>query len=331
GAHAAGAMTSGPGPAAPPSPALAAGPCGRAAGLPVVVVGVHRAGLDGADRTAAGLVDLVVTDPEPVLSTVSAAPRAAVTLALVLRATLELGVPAGLAAESAAYSMLQSGPEFAAWLAARGRGGTPSVGPSPLDSPSGLAGPRVAGAVAGGDRVVTLERGGAELRITLNRPDRHNAVNVALQEQLVEALLVAAADPSVERVVLDGAGPSFCSGGDLAEFGTRPDPVTAHLVRLTRSPARLLAELAPGLEVRLHGACIGAGIEMAAFAGRVVARPDTEISLPEVGLGLIPGAGGTVSLPRRIGRHRTAELALLGRSVDADTALGWGLIDTIER
>ena len=143
-------------------------------------------------------------------------------------------------------------------------------------------------------------------------------------------LLVACGDASVERVVLDGAGPSFCSGGDLAEFGTLPDPATAHLVRLTRSPARLLAELGPRLEVRLHGACIGAGIEMAAFAGRVIAHIDAVISLPEVGLGLIPGAGGTVSLPRRIGRHRTAELALGGGPIDAPTAQKWGLVDAID-
>jgi enoyl-CoA hydratase/carnithine racemase len=141
---------------------------------------------------------------------------------------------------------------------------------------------------------------------------------------------VGCADPSIERVVLDGAGPSFCSGGDLAEFGTLPDPATAHLIRLTRSPARRLAELGPRLEVRLHGACIGAGVEMAAFAGRVVAFPDTLISLPEVGLGLIPGAGGTVSLPRRIGRHRTAELALAGSPIDAATAQQWGLVDAVE-
>ena len=82
--------------------------------------------------------------------------------------------------------------------------------------------------------------------------------------------------------------------------------------------------------MRLHGACIGAGIEMAAFAGRVVAHPEAVISLPEVGLGLIPGAGGTVSLPRRIGRHRTAELALTGRPIDAATAHRWGLVDAIE-
>jgi len=79
----------------------------------------------------------------------------------------------------------------------------------------------------------------------------------------------------------------------------------------------------------LHGPVAGSGIELAAFAGRVVADGSTRISLPEVGLGLIPGAGGTVSLPRRIGRHRTLRLALEPGSVDAATALAWGLVDEV--
>jgi enoyl-CoA hydratase/carnithine racemase len=70
---------------------------------------------------------------------------------------------------------------------------------------------------------------------------------------------------------------------------------------------------------------------MAAFARRVVAHPDTVLSLPEIGFGLIPGAGGTVSVPRRIGRHRTAELALAGGPIDVRTALRWGLVDAVER
>src|SRR5205814_1834300 len=113
------------------------------------------------------------------------------TLALVLRAGPARGVPAGLAAESAAYSMLQSGPEFARWRAST----RPTVPSREAETP------------------VLVERAGGCLHITLNRPERHNAVNAALRDQLVEALLVACGDASVERVVLDGAGPSFCSGG----------------------------------------------------------------------------------------------------------------------
>jgi enoyl-CoA hydratase/carnithine racemase len=91
-----------------------------------------------------------------------------------------------------------------------------------------------------------------------------------------------------------------------------------------------MAGVADRVVAFLHGSCFGSGIELSAFAARVVARPDTVIGLPEVSLGLIPGAGGTVSLPRRIGRHRTAWLALTGRTIDAATARAWGLVDEIE-
>jgi enoyl-CoA hydratase/carnithine racemase len=98
-------------------------------------------------------------------------------------------------------------------------------------------------------------------------------------------------------------------------------------VRTTRSAARALAACAPRVVALVHGACFGAGLELAAFAGRVRARPSARFALPELAMGLVPGAGGTVSLPRRIGRHRTAWLALTGAEIDADTALDWGLAD----
>ena len=81
--------------------------------------------------------------------------------------------------------------------------------------------------------------------------------------------------------------------------------------------------------VGLHGSCLGAGIELPAFAGRVVAADDTRLGLPELGLGLVPGAGGTVSLPGRIGRHRTLALVLLDGTISAPAALGWGLVDEV--
>ena len=83
-------------------------------------------------------------------------------------------------------------------------------------------------------------------------------------------------------------------------------------------------------EFRLHGACIGAGIELPAFAGRVVAAPDSSFRLPEVGMGLIPGAGGCVSLPRRVGRQRFNRMAMTGEALSAGEALRMGLIDAIE-
>jgi enoyl-CoA hydratase len=226
-----------------------------------------------------------------------------------LRHNAGLGTHEGLIAESLAYSTLQGGPECAAWLARRGPAAPPARDAAPA---------------------VLVRRDGGRLELTLNRPARRNALSVEMRDALVEALRLAASDATITEVVLAGNGPAFCAGGDLDEFGTLPDPATAHLVRLTRSPARLLAALAPRLTAHLHGACVGSGIELPAFAGRVVAAPDTVIGLPEVRLGLVPGAGGTVSLPARVGRHRTAWLALTGRSIDAATARAWGLVDEIE-
>ena len=234
-------------------------------------------------------------------------PQAAVSLAVLLRQTETLPIAEALAAESAVYSMLQSGSEFAAWRA--------STPPSPDSDP---------------DRVtVDVCRDGDRLRLTLDRPHRHNAISTRLRDELHAALMIALVDDSVTEVVVEGNGPSFCSGGDLGEFGSRPDPATAHVTRLARSPARMIERLRERVEMRLHGSTFGGGIEMAAFAGRVIADPGTRIALPEVGLGLIPGAGGTASLTRRIGRHRTAALGLLGTPIDAATALAWGLIDEI--
>jgi enoyl-CoA hydratase/carnithine racemase len=150
-----------------------------------------------------------------------------------------------------------------------------------------------------------------------------------MRDGLVEALEVALCDPSIERIVLSGEGPSFCSGGDLDEFGSFPDPAEAHAIRTTRSPALLLSRLVGRTGAEVHGACIGAGVELPAFTDHVVASEDAFFSLPEVGLGLVPGAGGTASLPRRIGRQRTAWLGLSGARVDARTALAWGLVDEV--
>jgi hypothetical protein len=125
-------------------------------------------------------------------------------------------------------------------------------------------------------------------------------------------------------VVLRGNGPSFCSGGDLAEFGTTPDVVTAMTVRIRQSAGPRIARLGTSVTARLHGACIGAGVELPAFASTVVADRGTRFQLPEIAMGLIPGAGGTVSIPRRIGRWRTAWLALTGHRIDAATAHAWG-------
>jgi hypothetical protein len=214
----------------------------------------------------------------------------------------------GVVTESLAYSTLQSGPEFARWLAERGPARMPDI-----------ADP------------VQAERDGNTLRIAFNRPQRHNAFSTDARTALLETLTVAQADPSVDEVVLTGNGPSFCSGGDLAEFAAFADPASAHLARTRHSPALVLdalaARLGPACRAEVHGQVLGSGLEMAAFCRRVEAAPNSVFGLPELRLGLIPGAGGTVSVTRRIGRWRTAYLVLSGVKVDVDMALAWGLAD----
>jgi enoyl-CoA hydratase/carnithine racemase len=100
-------------------------------------------------------------------------------------------------------------------------------------------------------------------------------------------------------------------------------------VRTTRSPALDLRRVAERLVVHVHGAAVGAGVEWAAVGARVVARHDATFRLPEVAMGLVPGAGGASSVPRRIGRHRATWMALTGAEVDAPTALAWGLVDEV--
>ena len=261
---------------------------------------------------APGEVPAPLAVPPDELDQISAAatasPAAAVALVQLLRLSEDRSTADGLVAESLAYSTLQSGPQFQEWLAAQPTRLVP-VNPEPA---------------------VLAERTGSTLRLTFNRPERHNAFSAEMRDALVEQLRAAWADPSLDGIVLNGAGPTFCSGGDLAEFGTTPDPGTAHRVRSVRSAALWIDRLAAKTRVKVHGTCVGAGVELPAYAHDVAAHPDTTFRLPEVAMGLVPGAGGTVSIARRIGRQRLSYFALTNTEIDAATALGWGLIDRIE-
>jgi hypothetical protein len=261
--------------------------------------------------TFASAFDVVVQDDAelaPVRETVARAPLASLALVQLLRLGEQLDLHQALVAESLVYSTLQSGPEFAAWLARAVKPGRVQPGTGPA---------------------VRVDRFGAQVVLSLDRPERHNAFSVEVRDALVEALQFVVADDGIDEVVLRGEGASFCSGGDLAEFGDLPDPATAHVVRSTRNPARLLVACAPRVTARVHGACIGAGVELPAFARRVVAAESAFFQLPELSMGLVPGAGGTASLPRRIGRQRTCWLALSGERIDARTARRIGLVDEI--
>ncbi|QCQ90457.1 enoyl-CoA hydratase/isomerase family protein [Rhodococcus sp. SGAir0479] len=311
-------------------PSVLAAAAQRARVADRILLGIHRGGPPAPDILTDAL-DLTYVDAAPAddrderstvvvadalravadfASRVAANPQAATVLRQVLRCGDGLDARAGVDVESLAYSTLLGGTEFARWLARRG--------PRPLPPPPH-------------GEPVLVARDGADLRITLNRPERRNAYGARLRDALTSALTVATADPSITRVTLDGAGPSFCAGGDLDEFGTTPDLTLAHLIRTRAGAGLLVHELADRLEAHVHGACVGGGIEIPAFAGTVVASADAWFRLPEIEMGLIPGAGGTVSIPRRIGRWRAMHLFVTGARLDAPTALDWGLVDAIGR
>jgi hypothetical protein len=256
-------------------------------------VGFEPPRLDGALASLVGLIE--------------AQPVAAAVAAQVLRTSLRQTFEEALASESIAYSLLLSAQGFAAWRAAR-----------PARTRSKDAGPRV----------VTTD-GDGHLAIRLNRPARRNAFDAAMRDELVEAMAFASEHPDRPAVVLSGEGPAFSTGGDLDEFGAAADPGWAHLIRTLRSPSLLAHRLGSRLTAQVHGACVGAGIEVAAAATRVSAETGAFFRLPEVAMGLIPGAGGTVSIPRRIGRRRACYMALSGADIDLATALAWGLVDEI--
>jgi enoyl-CoA hydratase/carnithine racemase len=249
-------------------------------------------------------VDDVDATLESFTQTCASAPLAACTMAQLLRLNEHLSIAEATLSESLAYSMLLSGPEFASWLLAR-----PPMTYRPVVDP------------------VEVGSDGEVVTLTFNRPQVRNAYDSATRDRLVEILRALAALPSCPPVRLSGRGPSFCSGGDLSQFGTTADPVTAHAVRTSRLPGLLLRSV--GATAWVHGSCVGAGIELPAFCPLVVAAPGTTFRLPEVPMGLVPGAGGTASIVGRIGRHRTAFMALGAEAVSDRTALEWGLVDAV--
>ncbi len=244
-------------------------------------------------------------DCEQVARAITKRPRTAATITRLLRASEGLDAGHALTLESMAFAALQGGGEHRDWMSTR-----PMVAPRP---PGVL-------------HVCASETG---LDLIMDRPVARNAIDRAMRDALFDAFTAAALDDRIATVRLRGTGRCFCVGADLAEFGTTNDPSLADAIRARTLPAGPLLRLKSKLEVVVQGACIGAGLELAAFADRLIATPDAWFQLPEAVMGILPGFGGCVSVPRRVGRQRAAWLLLSGRRIDARTALAWGLIDAI--
>jgi hypothetical protein len=239
---------------------------------------------------------------------IKANPHAAVTLAQVLRVQRSVPFDDALLIESFAFSSLLGGAEFRRWHASASR-----PHPAPESGPA-----------------VQVEREANIFRIILARPGNDNALTAELRDQFVEALREARLDDLIETVEIKGQGRLFCQGGALHEFGSAKDLALAHHIRTVRSVALAIHRLKARSRVLIQGGAVGSGIEFAAAAQEVIARPTAFFSLPEVSMGLIPGAGGTVTVARRIGRQRACYMALSGANVRARTALAWGLVDQLD-
>jgi Enoyl-CoA hydratase/isomerase len=310
--------------AAPDLPSLRPNPL-------AVVIGVDRAGVCPA--VVAGHFDVLLStaaDPSApwigvadvdaaaagLAEAVRARPVAAVLLCRLLRMQDEAklagaGFAAALERESLAYSTLLGGAEFAGWLAERGD-----------ETDAGHPIPELPLATVYADV-------GPGVTLTLADPANRNAISAPMRDALHAALANALDDPGQPRVTIRGEGRCFSVGGHLPEFGSARDLAVAHLIRIQRNCALLLDALGERASVELHGACIGSGLEIFAACADVVASPDAWFQLPELAMGLIPGAGGTATVTRRTGRHRAAWLMLTGKRIDARQALDWGLVDRI--
>lgn len=272
---------------------------------PVPVIGF---GVEG--HPLADMLDAVVERPvglESLAGHILANPHAGAIVVQLLRLLPSLEWGEGLTAESLAYGLLQGSTAHREWIAARG----------------------CCAPTEGIDDGVRVDRREDCLTITLDHPATGNAIDRSMRDALYEAFALASLDPSISTVKLGAAGRTFSLGAELAEFGTTPDSATAHAIRARTLPARMIGRCADRLEVHVQGACVGAGLEMAAWGSRVTATGDAWFQLPELAMGILPGAGGCVSLTRRIGRQRTALLILSGKRINARTALEWGLVDQI--
>jgi len=166
--------------------------------------------------------------------------------------------------------------------------------------------------------------------VTLNRPEVLNIHNMAMRDDMFEVLSAIHRDDEVRAVLFKGAGDkAFCAGADLKEFLTAPPPTTARDVRFDADLWNLFTNMPQPLIAAVHGYVLGSGIEIALCCDMVISSEDARFGLPEVGLGIIPAAGGTQTIPRAIGSNKALEMILTNRWIDAEEALRIGLVNRI--
>ncbi len=177
-------------------------------------------------------------------------------------------------------------------------------------------------------KTLLYEKSDGIARVTLNRPESLNVYNIQMRDDLYEVLKAIRDDNEVKVVIFSGAGEkAFCAGADLSEFLTAPAPVKARQVRFQRDIWGLFLAIQQPLIAALHGYVLGSGIEISLCCDIRIASDDVRFGLPEVGLGIIPAAGGTQTLPRLIGRGKALEMLLMNQWVNGEEAFRIGLIN----
>jgi enoyl-CoA hydratase/carnithine racemase len=178
-------------------------------------------------------------------------------------------------------------------------------------------------------RPVLTDRQGAVGTITINRPDKRNALDAASHEALLEALAAMRNDRAVRVVILTGTGKAFVAGIDIHEFvGKTPVDM---LQRLLQQPSAVeMADAFPKpLIAMINGWCLGSGNELAMACDIRIASEDAKFGQPEVNLGMMPGAGATQRLPRLVGFGRALTMMYTGQIIESSEALRIGLVDTV--
>jgi enoyl-CoA hydratase/carnithine racemase len=179
-----------------------------------------------------------------------------------------------------------------------------------------------------GPTVLTETHGGVRT-VTLNRPDKRNAVNIEMRIALAEVIEAAGADDAVGAIVITGAGPAFCSGGDISTMYRMPPAQAMERLQLAQKVIRAIWSVPKAVIAAVEGSAYGAGTALAAACDRVVAARDARFATTFTNVGLAGDMGVSVSLPARVGVARARQMLMMAAPISAAEALSIGLVDAL--
>jgi enoyl-CoA hydratase/carnithine racemase len=177
-------------------------------------------------------------------------------------------------------------------------------------------------------RQLLVREEGVAARITLNRPEKRNALSLELMEELIVALRSLGSDPQIRSIVIEGAGPAFSAGHDLNEMIDRDLPFYQRLFDVCTELMETIHQVPQPVIAKVHGVATAAGCQLVAACDLAVASDDARFATPGVRIGLFCSTP-MVPLSRAIGRKRALEMLLTGELIEASTALEWGLVNRV--